>query len=563
MASPTDSGSIRLGGLTSGFDTEAIIQQLLAIEQRSIDTLTEKQDINSAKIDTWEDIAEQLKSFSSPVITLRADGTTGNTLYDDKTVTTNDSTVATASASASAVAATYDVSVTTLARANVAYGSQKASNYTLPGGGNIILGGATITLTAGMTLSQIAAEITGGSYVAGNEHTATVIDDRLVIQTANMGASATIHGTAAGSPPFVNATDDASNILEGELGIIDGAGDLVNEAQTSADASLTINGIAVTHDSNTLDDVISGVTLNLHKQGSSATLEIDVDTATIKETITDFIDSYNELRDMLLRVKEAKLNEEDDFGLFHTDALLRELFNEVRSLSTTGVEMGAADWEGTVQVNAAASIGATSITVNGFTNATGSITEGEEFVIEGDSTVYKVQNSTSIAGNAATIDINPPLVVALASGEAVNLNVRTLEDFGVGVRTDTVSGVEGILGVLDEGELDSMLASDVSIIKRIFQRSDSEEGRTGVARRLYDWIDSHTKISYLTSKTRSIDDTKIDGLEELNESLDEQIDRLESRMAKKEQALIRQFAEMENAMAQAQSSGGAIASLGA
>lgn len=560
MTSPTDSGTIRLGGLTSGFDTDSIIQQLLAVDQAAIDKLDEEKQINTARIDTWTDISEQLKSFATPVTTLRADGTTGNTLYDDKIVSTNDSTVATASASSSAAEATYSLNVTTLARAHVAYGSQLASNYTLPSGGNVIIGGATIALTAGMTVDQIAAEITGGSYAAGNEVVATVIDDRLVLQTANMGASSTIHGTTAGSPPFVNATDDASNILQGQLGLIDGGGDLVNVAQTSADAALTINGISITHDSNTLDDVVSGVTINLHK-ASTVTLEVDIDTETIKETITDFVDSYNELRDMLLRVREAKLNEEDDFGLFHTDSLLRELFNEVRSLTTTGVEMGATDWDGTVQVTAAAAIGATSISVNGFTNATGTLTEGEEFTIAGDTTIYKVQNTTSIAGNAATIDINPPLVVALSSGESVNLNIRTLEDFGVGVRTDTVSGVEGILGILDEGELDSALASDVSSIKRIFQRSDTEEGRTGVARRLYDWIDSHTKISFLTSSTRSIDDTKIDGLEDLNDSIDEQIERLQDRMATKEAALIRQFTEMENAMAQAQSAGSAVSGL--
>lgn len=564
MTSPADNGTIRLGGLTSGFDTDSIIQQLLSVDQRAIDSLEEKKDINVAKIDTWNDIAEQLKSFADPVSTLRADGTSGNTLYDDKVVTSSDATVATATAAGSAIEATYDLDVTTLARAHVAYGSQKSSSYTLPGSGDIILGGATISLTAGMSLSQIAAQITGGSYAAGKEIVATVVDDRLVLQTENLGASYTIHGTAAGSPPFVNATDDPSNILQTELGIIDGSGDLVNVSQTSADYSVDINGITVTGSGNTLDDVIEGVTITLIKQGSSTDLTVKVDTTEIKETMTEFVDAYNELRDMLLRVRQAKLNEDDQFGLFHTDSLLRELFNEVRTLTTGGVKMGSDDWDGSVVTTAAAAIGATSISVNGFTNATGTLIAGEEFTIAGDTTIYKVQNSTAIAGNAATIDINPPLVVAISGAEAIELAVRTMEDFGLGTRTDTVSGTEGILGIIDEGLLDNMLASDVTAIKRIMQRSDadSDETRSGVARRLYDWIDSHTKISFLTSKTRSIDDSKIDGLNDLNTSIETQIDRLEERMAQKETALIRQFAEMENSMAQAQASGGAIAGLG-
>ena len=53
------SGQIRLGGLTSGFDTESIVAQLLAVDQARIDELKEEVDINQAKVDTWEDVADQ------------------------------------------------------------------------------------------------------------------------------------------------------------------------------------------------------------------------------------------------------------------------------------------------------------------------------------------------------------------------------------------------------------------------------------------------------------------------------------------------------------------------
>lgn len=554
-------GSIRLGGLTSGFDTESIIQQLLSVDQAAIDKLEEKKELNVAKIDTWNDVSEQLRSLAVAAQRLKADGTDGFTLFDDKVVSSSTESTATASATSDAIVADYAITVTTLARAHVAYGSQKADGYTLPAGGNIILGGATITLAAGDTLTAIADKINAAAYVVGNEQTATVIDNRLVLQTANMGSSATIFGTAAGSPPFVNATDDPANILQTDLGLIDGAGALSNVAQTSADADLSINGISITRDSNTIDDAITGVTLNLLTDGGATTnLRVRNNTTEIKNTLTEFVDLYNETRDFIDRVRNAKLDDDDDYGLFFSDSLMRELFNDMRLLTTTGITMGGSDWDGSTTV-AAAAINATSITINNFTNATGTLSAGDEFVIAGDTTIYKVQNDATIAGNSATVDINPPLTVAATGGEAVDVAIRSIEDIGIGVRTDTVAGVEGVLGVLDEGQLDSLLSSDVDLIKRLFTRNGDGDSTTGIGTRLWDWIDNQTKVSVFISKTRAIDDTKIDGITDTNTRLDEQIARLEDRMASKEEALIRQFSRMENLMSQAQSAGAAISGL--
>lgn len=565
MSSPTSSstnstGGIRLGGLTSGFDTDSIIKQLLARDQDRIDRLKKEQELNTAKSDTWKDTAEQLKSLAASVTALRADGTTGNTLYDDKVVTTSNDAVVTATASSSAVKANYSISITQLAQSNVAYGTAKASTYTLPSGGNIVIGGATIALTAGMTLQQIANEITGATYTSGNETIGTVINNRLVIQTENTGASYTLHGTAAGSPPFVNATDDPANILQGELGLINGAGNLVNESQSEQDASFSINGIPVTHSSNTIDDVITGVTFSLLANTGSATLSVQPNTANVKEKVTEFVNLYNETRDFLERARTAKVDENDQFGLFHSDSLMRQLYNDIRQLSNIGVKMGDSDWNGTV-TSSAALVNATSITMNAFTAATGTLSEGDQFTITGDTTIYTLTADATIAANSATVYFKPPLAVATAGGERVNVAIRTMEEFGIGTRTDVYSGTQGVMGVLDEGLLDNVLASNLDLIKSIFTRIGNDQSTTGVARRLYDWIDDKTKISAFTSSSREIDDSKLDGLDEANTRLDEQIARLEERMARKERALIQQFANMENAMSKAQSAGGSLAGL--
>ena len=561
-ASTGSDSTMRLSGLISGFDTQSIIDQLLAGDKAQIESLQETQEINDAKIDTWYDIAEQLKSLAEVVQRLRADGTTGNTLFDDKLVTSSSSSI-TASATSSAIVSDYTIATTQLARSHVAYGAQKADGYTVPSSGTITMNGVDITVTAGESLKEVAENITNANYLSGNELTATVIDNRLVVQTKNMGTSSTIFGaTSGGAQPFDPATDDPDDILEDDLGFISAAGALDNESQTSADAEFSVNGIDITRDSNTINDVIDGVTFNILSTGSS-TVGINYNTEEIQETITEFVDLYNETRDFIDRTRNAKLDEDDQFGLFFSDSLLRDLFNDVRSMTTAGIKMGDSNWDGTPALNGAATTGDKTLALDGFTNATGTLGAGDSFTISGDSTIYTVLHDATISGNEATVSIHPPLTADAANNATINIVMKTLEDIGVGVRTDTVSGVEGILGIIDQGKLESSLASNVPLIKQLFTRNSDDADSQGVARRLYDWIDQQTKISVYQSTQRAIDDIKIPGIEEMNSRLDDQISRLEERLLMREETLIKQYSEMESALSQAQSAGTALTNFAA
>ena len=66
------------------------------------------------------------------------------------------------------------------------------------------------------------------------------------------------------------------------------------ETQSAQDASLTLDGIAITKSSNTVTDVIAGATINLQSVGSGPS-RCPQDVDSIKEKITGFIDGYNEL----------------------------------------------------------------------------------------------------------------------------------------------------------------------------------------------------------------------------------------------------------------------------
>jgi len=451
------------------------------------------------------------------------------------------------------------VTVTTLARTHVVYGAQKADGFTVSAG-SFTINGTVITTTATDTLDNVALLINNTGFPPGEEVSANVIDNRLSLQTKLTGVAATIYGTSAGSPPFTIPGDDPNSILSTELGLIDGGGEFINVAQTSADAALTINGVPLTQSGNILDSVIEHVTFNIFSTGTAA-ITITHDTEQVKKAITDLVDLYNETRDLIKRVRDAKIDEDENFGLFATDPLIRTIFTEIRSQITGSVTMVSGDWSGSL-TSSVASAGATSLTISGFSPDTGTLKNGDLFTIPGHSKPYRVQSDTSIVAGSATVGFFPPLTGDATLGDTIRPFVNTLEKIGVGVRTDTFSGVEGIIGITDSALLDAVLLSDIDQVKKLFTRGDLATGRTGVATRLYNWIDRQVKISVFINKTRAIDDITIPGLEKKNVNIDDQVIRLQRQLENKRQSLIRKFAEMENSISKSQSLGAAIGSIG-
>lgn len=90
---------------------------------------------------------------------------------------------------------------------------------------------------------------------------------------------------------------DSGNVLS-NLGIIQQNYNTGRELTQGADASFTIDGIAGTRASNTITDLVSGVTINLLKDGGAkSTINVASDIDTIKSQIHDYVSAYNKLAD--------------------------------------------------------------------------------------------------------------------------------------------------------------------------------------------------------------------------------------------------------------------------
>lgn len=70
----------------------------------------------------------------------------------------------------------------------------------------------------------------------------------------------------------------------------------LNPAETAADAKIKYQGITITRPSNTIDDVVPNVTLNIHaKTEKPATIAIEPDKKAAKEALITFVGKYNRL----------------------------------------------------------------------------------------------------------------------------------------------------------------------------------------------------------------------------------------------------------------------------
>jgi flagellar hook-associated protein 2 len=117
--------------------------------------------------------------------------------------------------------------------------------------------------------------------------------------------------------------------------------------QTAADALVKVDGVTFSRSSNTLTDVIPGVTLNLKATTSSAaSLDLTRDNTTIKDKITALVSAYNDAVTIFGEVSDPKSTLATYGATLVGDSTVRSLKSQLRSMmtgpsSTPGGSVGA------------------------------------------------------------------------------------------------------------------------------------------------------------------------------------------------------------------------------
>jgi len=244
----------------------------------------------------WEDKQEGFRELNSKLLTLRTDLQGMNTMdkFLVKDAESTNEHVLTATANDQAQEGTHSLVVNQLAQNHILTGTtaQASTSEDITGGTSATFDytydGTTrsLTIPAGMSLEGLRNSINSDPGNPGVR--ASIIknadeDYRLQLRGMDLGADNDI---TINAPP-------ATTLAGYEPGDFD-------TTLTAQNSQIRLDGFPADPDwiersSNTVSDVLEGVTLSLHETGST-TLNIAVDKAQVKESVLSFVDQVNEVR---------------------------------------------------------------------------------------------------------------------------------------------------------------------------------------------------------------------------------------------------------------------------
>ena len=294
----TGTAAITFSGLGSGIDFASLVDKLVEAERYQINQLEDWKSEWEAKIEAFQLINTKLSQLQ----TIISGMDTRNEFLVLNANTTNESVMG-ITADGTANAGSYDIHVGQLAKADkwthsghadvdttAVTNTEQTFEYTYDGTN------VSLTVTAGTTLEELRDLINNDPANPGV--TASILND-------GSGGASAYHLVLAGDD-----TGDAYDItgithtLDNYSGGADGGFTQTQEAQDawiqidgypSSDTGSTDPNDWIRRETNTISDAIDGLTFSLTGTGST-TVSINPDKEAIKEKITQFVDTFNEIR---------------------------------------------------------------------------------------------------------------------------------------------------------------------------------------------------------------------------------------------------------------------------
>jgi flagellar hook-associated protein 2 len=324
--------NIQFGGLITGLDTNALVAGLMQAERRSITLLQGQKVRYQAQDAVFASVIGALGSLKSSAQSLSL-----STDFIKRSATTSDPAVLTASASTTASVGSSLIAIDSLAKAQ----SVQSTSFTQL---DATIGTGTLTISVGGTDTALVVDSTNNTLEglrdalndSGADVTATIVnvsasataDYRLVVQSEKTGTTnaATLSGNLiGGTDPFA------------------GGGEIV---QAAGNAVFSVNGLKITRSSNTISDVIPGVTFTLLSEGDrdgaiggsdpTAKVSVSADNSTITKAITDLVDKFNAVNQIVNEQFALDPNTNRQ-GATAGDASLRGMLSRLRKeLSVSG-----------------------------------------------------------------------------------------------------------------------------------------------------------------------------------------------------------------------------------
>ncbi|XPV75269.1 MAG: flagellar filament capping protein FliD [Desulfovibrio sp.] len=297
------SGQISFSGLGNGTDFGQLIEGMIEVEKTHSKRL-----LNWKK--TWTDKVQEFRNLNTKMLELKSSMEKIDTMDEfmvKKASTTSD--ILSLSANSKALEGTHTVRIGQLASNDILMTSSGAAEldtavFTAETDFTYSYAGETYTISnvpADTSMQQLVNIINNNSEANGKIKASTMYDGstyHLQITGMDLGADNQVEVL----------TNDPNFTLSGQfLNTVN-----AQNAKLKVDGFPTEADKWIERDSNTIDDVIQGVTMNLKESDPTNDIKITVDTDRdkIKENIEDFVKNVNEVRKMIKDMSDVKSNED-------------------------------------------------------------------------------------------------------------------------------------------------------------------------------------------------------------------------------------------------------------
>jgi flagellar hook-associated protein 2 len=355
---------ISFGGLGNGIDFGPIVDFLVEAKRIPIDRINERKLNDQEILTNFGSLETELLGLQNAANSLRT-----RLSFDKNEVSVSSAssqTLLTASAFSTAAAGTHTVTVNQLASAHQIVSN--ASSAVSAINTDIVSG------SSGAFSFQVG---TGSVQTVNLDATGTLEDLRDGINNLGAGVNASILNTGTETTPayrLVLGSNDTGVSNSITITVDDTTLDTVTTGvdtfQAAQDSQFVlgegVGAVTINRSSNTVADVISGLTLNLQAEdpGNPVTISVTRDNTAVKEGITNFVSSYNEVVEFINERTKFDV-ETGERGILVGDSLARTVLDRIRqsalsqisglttftSASQIGFETQPAD--GTIKLNEA------------------------------------------------------------------------------------------------------------------------------------------------------------------------------------------------------------------
>lgn len=356
--------AMRLTGMASGLDTDAMVKELLNVQRIKNKRVTDQKTKLEWTQDKWKDLNSKLNKFySNEVSKLKQQSS-----YLTKTVSVSNPNAATVTGNVNATVGTHTLKVETLATSQYVTGGKLGD-----------------TVTASTKLSDIDATANGTIVFTNNKNTSE--NFTLVITSETKISDVVNKAKEAGLNAFFDETNKRLFISSKESGTangftITGTGSALSNVGLSTsnpaadndmivtaaqDSKVYYNGAEVIGSSNKV--VVNGLTINLRDTtpNGAINLSVEQDTKAVYDTVKNFINKYNEILEEMNKLYNADssrgyepLSDDDrsamsdkDIELYEgkiknsllrKDSTLGSLINSFRGITSQGFEYDGKDY---------------------------------------------------------------------------------------------------------------------------------------------------------------------------------------------------------------------------